>query len=150
AFHAGLIAPAPPLLTANPNLGSGFTGKNTGTSGSQITKFRSATRADSNASEPSNVGSCTAESIYFTCPPTPIDGTDQWNVYVSANGYGDAGPYLFLETVDEVDLTDTGTGTIASGSHTWTNVAGIAIPPTGHVLTAADVGKQMVVTGAGS
>lgn len=139
AVQAGLSAPDAPVL-AGMTPTAGFTGKNTGTFSAEITKFRSSTGAESNPSVPSNIVAVTAQSIAIQIPGPPTDGTDQWFVYVTPNGFADTGPFLFLLTINEVDLTDTGHGTMGAASTTWTRVSG-------HTLTAADVGKQIVVTG---
>lgn len=139
AVQAGLSAPDAPVL-AGMTPTAGFTGKNTGTFSAEITKVRTSTGAESNPSPPSNVVAVTAQSIAIQIPGPPTDGTDEWNVYVTPNGFADTGPFLFLQTINEVDLTDTGHGTMGAASTTWTRVSG-------HTLTAADVGKQIVVTG---
>lgn len=144
AVQAGLSAPEAPTIAGRTTLGVGFIGKNTGVYSIELTKVRSTTGAESNASLPSNVITVTSQSIRVEFPAAPTDGTDTWYIYVTAAGFGPTGPYLFLQSVLESELTVTGTGTINIGTSTttWTRVAG-------HTLTAADVGKQIVIVGAG-
>lgn len=139
AVQAGLSAPDAPVLTGMTPT-AGFTGKNTGTFSAELTKFRSSTGAESNPSVPSNIVAVTAQSIAIQIPGPPTDGTDQWFIYVTPNGFADTGPFLFLQTVNEVDLTDTGTGSITIATPNYHAL-------TGHVYTAADEGKQIVIGG---
>jgi hypothetical protein len=125
-----------------------FLGLNTGTFAVEITKGRSTTGAESNPSLPSNIITVSASSVRVEFPAAPIDGTDFWNIYVTPNGFANTGPFLFLQEVLESDLTDKGKGSINTGvsTTTWTRTVG---PSGGHTLTANDVGKQIIIVGAG-
>jgi len=140
ALQAGLSAPDAPVLAGLATPGVGFTGKNTGTFAAEISKIRITTGAESNPSPPSNVVAVTAQSISIQIDGPPVDGTTGYNVYVTANGFAESGPFLILLQIQEVDLTDNGTGSITIATKNYTAL-------TGHVYTANDVGKQIIIGG---
>lgn len=145
-FTAGQLAPSAPLVgavTYGYGVGVPLTNKTLGTVSARITRVRSATGGESNASEPSTVIAMPADggSLRITLPAAG-SGQDRWGIDVSLAGFGLSGPHFFLMEVTEAAVTATRTTSAdvntTSGSTTITSATG--------AFTAADVGRVIVVT----
>lgn len=145
-YVAGQLAPSAPLVgavTYGYGVGVALINKTLGTVSTRITRVRSATGGESNASEPSAVIAMpTAGGALRITLPTAGSGQDRWGIYVSLSGFGLTGPHYFLQEVTEAAVTTTRTTSAdvntTSGNKTVTSATG--------AFTAADVGRVIVVT----
>lgn len=113
AVQAGLSAPDAATIAGRTSLGSGFTGKNTGTYSLVYTKVRQITGAESNPSEPTNVITVSQQSIRFEFPAAPSDGTTLYRLYATPAGLATTGPYLLLLEITETEVNSSTTDAIA-------------------------------------
>ena len=145
-YQAGLAQPsAPTIFTKEP--GAGFSGTEliAGTRALVIWRIRSSTGARSIASLPSNVVVVqTGETIVITAPLTSSNGDDRWGIGAPQAGRGEFGPFFTLMEIPEssfvtISKTD---GAITATDQTLTSASA--------TFSAADIGKAVIVTGAGA
>lgn len=145
-FTAGQVAPSAPIVAAvtyGYGVSGPLTNKTKGTVSGAITRVRSATGGESNASEPSAVVSMPTDggAMRVTLPAAG-SGQDRWGIYVSLSGFGSTGPLFFLVEITEasVVLSRTTSADVhcTSGSTTVTSASA--------AFTAADLGRVIVVT----
>lgn len=143
-LQAGLAQPsAPSIFTKSP--GAGFTGQvlNQGSHSIDVWRVRSSTGAKSLASLPSNVVvTTTGMTIVITFPLPSSNGDDRWGIGTPRTGF--PGPFYELREINEsaiatVTLTD---GAITATDATLTSATA--------VFTVADIGKVIIVAGAGA
>lgn len=145
-FQAGMAQPsAPTVFTKAP--GPGFSGTQLlpGTRSVALHRVRSSTGAVSIASLPSNVVIIQAgETLVITAPLPDSNGQDRWGIDVPLVGRGEFGPFFILMTIPESDFATT---TRADGAIT---AADATLTSATSTFTAADIGRAIVVNGAGA
>jgi hypothetical protein len=99
-YQAGSAKPSAPTILAV-DAPSGFNGDNNGVVSVQISRIRSATGGQSNASPTSNVVSTSNQSVAITFLSADANGQDYWAIYGTKNKFGGIGAHLFLEEVAE-------------------------------------------------
>jgi hypothetical protein len=91
---AGLSAPGTVTIaesaTVSPKMQGSYSVK--------LTRVRSSTGAEGNASEASNVLSVMQKKVTVTFPAT-ADGQDKWGIYCTRRGFGATGPWYWLRDV---------------------------------------------------
>jgi len=145
-LQAGMAQPSAPTIFTKP-AGPGFSGTElvSGTRALVIWRIRSSTGAVSIASLPSNVViTQTGETIVLTAPLPDSNGQDRWGVGAPLAGRGEIGPFVVLMEIPESDFRTTtlADGAIAAADNTLTSATA--------AFTAGDVGRAIVVNGAGA
>lgn len=145
-LQAGLAQPSAPTIFTKV-AGPGFSGTQLvpGTRALTIARKRSSTGAVSIQSLPSNVVIvATGETIVITMPLTSANGDDRWIIGSPLAGRGEIGPFFILFELPESDFTTiTKTdGAITAADNTLTSASS--------TFTAADIGKAIVINGAGT
>lgn len=145
-YQAGLAQPSAPVIFTKA-AGAGFSGTQLipGTRSLVVWRIRSATNAVSIASLPSNVVVTAAgETIVITLPLTSSNGDDRWGIGAPLAGRGEFGPFFVLMEIPETDVavTTKTDGAITAADATLTSATS--------AFTAADIGKAVVVNGAGA
>lgn len=120
-----------------------LTAKLKGTYSIRITKIRSTTGAESNASLTSAVVtfSSAGGSMRITFPSIGSNGADRFGIYGTLAGFGAIGPQYFYIEVRESDITATRAvvSTLAATTPMVTLTSG--------TLTSLDIGRQITHTG---
>lgn len=101
-----------PLLQIAPVIGSGFSGKLSGSYSTVVTALRSDTGDESLQSPPSNVVSFNNNTGYYTFPSARTDGCDGWRVYFTYRNFGTVGGYQFF-----LDFTETTVAASTAGGN---------------------------------
>lgn len=143
-FTAGLTAPAKLVLNAaSAGLAAAGAGILNGDYAFKYTRIRSATGAESNGSDPSDVISVANKMVTINFPAT-VAGQDMWGIYATPAGAATNGPFLFLKNV-----------TSSNTSHTFeftSSQLGSLNPPTNNNVPpkgkfVATIGPTMVIIG---
>lgn len=148
-LQAGLAQPSAPTIFTR-TAGSGFTGTKLipGTRSVEIWRIRSSTGAISIASLPSNVViTATGDTLVITFPLPSANGDDRWGIASTKVGFGEFGPFYEVNNVTEIAESTIATTTKADGAIT---AADQTLTSATGTFTAADVGKEIIVAGAGA
>lgn len=106
-YQAGLPKPpAPTLEIARDSIGQPIGGRVTGLTSARITRLRTATGAESPASDTSALVSPTGGRLRLSFPQalTSSQGQDRWGVYLTRQGFGGEGPHTFFKEVEENEI----------------------------------------------
>lgn len=106
AYQAGLPKPSPPDLTiAVDALGQPVTGQISGQVSAQLSRIRTVTGAESEASDTSNIVNLTNGRLRLAFPANLTDqGQDEWGVYLSRQGFGGLGPHQLYRQIPEGEI----------------------------------------------
>lgn len=105
-YNAGLAAPSAPTVAVALDVSSvPVVGDITGTVSVRITRYRSATGAESSSSEASEVITPRSGQITVTFPSANVsESQDQWGIYLTRQGFGAEGPHFLWQIINESDL----------------------------------------------
>jgi len=164
-FQGGLPKPSSPELTlAVDALGQAVAGQVTGNVSAQVTRIRTVTGAESEASDTSNVVSVTAGRIRVAFPAAiTSQGQDQWGLYLSRQGLGGVGPHLLYRKIQEAEIAPFAYANVSAGAGdgvttvyggttvaaTNSRIAAIVLRPAAATLPSY-VGSSFAVTPGGT
>lgn len=118
SYQAGLPKPsAPDLSISEDALGQSVAGQVSGEVSAQISRIRTVTGAESEASDTSNIINPTNGRIRVTFPAALDDqGQDEWGVYLTRHGFGGVGPHLLYRQIPEDEISPFAFARVAAGA----------------------------------
>ena len=165
SYQAGLPKPsAPDLSLATDTLGQPISGQVSGNVSAQLTRIRTVTGAESEASDTSNTVNPTNGRVRLAFPEAIFSqGQDEWGVYLSRHGLGGIGPHFLYRQIPEGEISPfafarlaaaagDGATTVYGGTTaaaTNSRVAAIVLRPAAGVLPSY-VGSGFAVTPGGT
>jgi len=105
-YQAGLPKPsAPEISLAVDVMGQPIAGQVSGDVSAELTRIRTVTGAESEASDTSNIVTPTDGKIRVAFPLSLADqGQDEWGVYLTRHGFGGVGPHYLYKQIPDAEI----------------------------------------------
>lgn len=118
AYQAGLPKPsAPEVSIATDALGQPSIGQVSGQISAQLSRIRTVTGAESEASDTSNLVNPTTGRIRVVFPEAlDAQGQDEWGLYLTRHGFGGIGPHLLYRQIAEAEIAPFAFSRISAGA----------------------------------
>jgi len=137
-YQAGLPKPSAPEVSISTDaLGQPNPGQVSGEVSAQLTRIRTVTGAESEASDTSNIINPTSGRTRIAFPACLTEqGQDEWGLYLSRHGFGGIGPHYLYRQIPEGEIAPFAFARIAAG-------AGDGVTTTFGGTTAAPVNSRI-------
>lgn len=118
SYQASLPKPsAPEVSIATDALGQAVAGQVSGEVSAQLTRIRTVSGAESEASDTSNIVNPSNGRIRLAFPAALDDqGQDEWGLYLTGHGFGNTGPHLLYRQIPEAEISPFAFARIAAGA----------------------------------
>ena len=118
AYQAGLPKPSAPEISISTDaLGQPITGQVSGEISAQLTRIRTVTGAESEASDTSNIINPTNGRVRVAFPDAlDSQGQDEWGLYLTRHGFGGVGPHFLYRQIPEGEIAPFAFARIAAGA----------------------------------
>lgn len=146
SYVCGLLKPsAPELSIAVDALGQPIAGQVKGNVSAQISRVRTVTGAESEASDTSNIVNSSDGRIRVTFPAALTEqAQDVWRLYLTAHGFGGIGPHLLFRSIPEAEISPFAFARVAAGAGdgVTTTFGGTTVDPTTSRIAAIVLNDQ--------